>query len=101
MWNRIQEEFYIFLRVMKRYSRVWVLPCIFFIFCIAIIAWLNSKLGLYFETRSVTQMTPFMDQFIVNFYDKIRGKLVNRYLIMGTLVLFAIGYLKYRKKIYF
>ena len=101
MWNWIEGEFYTFLIVMERYQRVWIRPCIFFLFCIGVIAWLNYQLGHYFETRSVTQMTPFLDQFIVNFYDKIRGKIVNRYLILGTLVLFAIGYLKYRKKIYF
>ena len=101
MWNWIQEEFYTLLIVLERYPKVWILPCVFFLFCIAVITWLNGQLGHYFETRSVTQMMPFMDQFIVNFYDKIRGKIVNRYLILGTLVLFAIGYLKYRKKIYF
>ena len=100
MWNWIQEEFYTLLIVLERYPKVWILPCVFFIFCIAVITWLNAQLGHYFETRSMTQMTPIMDQFIVSFYDKIRGKLVNRYLILGTLVLFVIGYLRARKKCY-
>ena len=50
-----------------------------FLFCIGVIAWLNYQLGHYFVTRSVVQMIPFLDQFIVNFYDKIRGKILNRY----------------------
>ena len=100
MWNWIQEEFYTLLIVLERYPKVWILPCVFFIFCIAVITWLNAQLGHYFETRSMTQMTPIMDQLIVSFYDKIRGKLVNRYLILGTLVLFVIGYLSARKKFY-
>ena len=79
MWSWIQGEFYTFLMVMDRYPKVWVLPCIFFLICIGVIAWLNYQLGHYFETRSVTQMPPFLDQFIVNFYDKIRGKILNRY----------------------
>ena len=101
MWNWIQEEFYTFLMVLERYPKVWILPCVFFLFCIAVFTWLNGQLGHYFETRSVTQMTPFMDQFIVNFYDKIRGKLLNRYLILGTVMLFIYGYLKYRKRVYY
>ena len=101
MWNWIQGEFYTFLMVLRRYPKVWILPCVFFLFCIAVMAWLNSQLGHYFETRSVTQMTPFMDQFIVNFYDKIRGKMVSRYLILGTLGVFVIGYLRARQKILF
>jgi len=101
MWSWIQGEFYTFLMVLERYPRVWILPYIFSLFCIGLIAWLNYQLGHYFETRSVTQMTPFLDQIIVNFYDKIRGKMVNRYLILGTLVLFFIGYFKYRKKVYY
>ncbi|OOV79732.1 hypothetical protein B1201_15575 [Acinetobacter sp. ANC 5600] len=101
MWNWIQEEFYKLLIVLERYPKVWILPCVFFIFCIAVITWLNAQLGHYFETRSVTQMMPYIDQFIVNFYDKIRGKLVNRYLILGSIFLFFIGYLKYRKKCVF
>ena len=100
MWSWIQGEFYTFLLVLERYPRVWIFPCIFFLFCIGVIAWLNYQLGHYFETRSMTQMTPIMDQLIVSFYDKIRGKLVNRYLILGTLVLFVIGYLRARKKFY-
>ena len=100
MWNWIQGGFYIFLMVLEHYPKVWIVPCIFFLFCIGVIAWLNYQLGHYFETRSMTQMTPIMDQLIVSFYDKIRGKLVNRYLILGTLVLFVIGYLRARKKFY-
>lgn len=98
MWNWIRGEFYTLLMVLERYPKVWILPCIFFLFCIAVMGWLNSQLSHYFETRSVTQMTPFMDQFILSFYNKIREKMVSRYLILGTLVLFTIGYLKYRKK---
>ena len=79
MWSWIQGEFYTFLMVLERYPRVWILPCIFFLFCIGVIAWLNYQLGHYFVTRSVVQMIPFLDQFIVNFYDKIRGKILNRY----------------------
>jgi len=101
MWNWIRGEFYTFLMVLERYPRVWIFPCIFFLFYLGLITWLNYQLGHYFETRNVTQMTPFLDKFIVNFYDKIRGKLVNRYLILGTLILFFIGYLKYRKRIHY
>lgn len=74
---------------------------IFFLFCIGLLAWLNHNLSHYYETRSVSHLTPFFDQFILNLYDKIRGKIVNRYLILGTLVLFFIGYFKYRKRVYY
>lgn len=101
MWNWIQEEFYTLLIVLERYPKVWILPCVFFLFCIAVITWLNAQLGHYFETRTMTPMSPFMDHFIVSFYDKIREKLVNRYLILGSIFLFFIGYLNYRKKCVF
>lgn len=101
MLNWIQGEFYTFMMVLERHPRVWIFPCIFFLFCIGVISWLNYQLGHYFETRTMTPMSPFMDHFIVSFYDKIRGKLVNRYLILGSIFLFFIGYLRYRKKCVF
>lgn len=101
MWNWIQGEFYTFLVVIERYPRIWILPCMFFLFCLVILAWLNHHLGHYFESRVVSYMTPFLDQFIINFYDKIQGKIVNRYMILGTLSLFLYGYLKYRKRVRF
>lgn len=100
MWNWIQGEFYIFLAVMEHYPRVWILPCIFLLFCLGLIAWLNNYLGHYFETRAVTQFTPIMDQYIVSIYDRIRGRIVNRYLLLGTLFIFICGYLKYRRRVY-
>jgi len=36
MWNWIEGEFYTFLIVMERYQRVWIRPCIFFLFCIGL-----------------------------------------------------------------
>lgn len=101
MWNWIQEEFYTLLIVLERYPKVWILPCVFFIFCIGLLTWLNHNLSQYYETRSMTYMTPFLDQFITTFYDKIRGRIVNRYLILGTVMLFIYGYLKYRKRVYY
>ena len=101
MWNWIQGEFYTFLMVLERYPKVWILPCIFFFLCFGLLAWFKSQLEHYLEIRTVTFMTSFMDQFITNFYDKIRGKIVSRYLLLGTLVLFFIGYSKYRKKVYY
>ncbi|QIZ58003.1 MULTISPECIES: hypothetical protein [Acinetobacter] len=101
MWNWIQGEFYAFLMVLERYPKVWILPCIFFFLCLGLLAWLNSQLQHYLEIRTVTFMTSFMDQFITNFYDKIRVKMVSRYLILGTLGLFVIGYLRARQKILF
>ena len=80
--------------VLERYPKVWILPCIFFLFCIAVMAWLNSQLSHYFETRHVTKCHLFLDQVIVSIYDKIRGKMISRYWILGTLVLFVIGYLR-------
>lgn len=101
MWNWIRGEFYTLLMVLERYPKVWILPCIFFLFCIGLLAWLNHNLSQYFETRSMTDMTPLLDQFITTFYDKIRGRIVNRYLILGTVMLFIYGYLKYRKRVYY
>ena len=100
MWNWIQGGFYIFLMVLEHYPKVWIVPCIFFLFCVGLIALLNGQLAHYFETRHVTQMSSFLDQVIVSIYDKIRGKMISRYLILGTLVLFVIGYLRARKKCY-
>ncbi len=99
MWNWVQDECYTFLRVLERCPKVWIVPCFFFLFCLGLLAWLNSNLNQYFETRSVTNMTPFLDQFITNFYAKIREKIVHRYLMLGTVLLFVYGYLRCRKKL--
>ncbi len=62
------------------------------------INFLNYRLNLYFETQPLSSMTILMDQMVLSFYEKINYKAQKRLLLLGTLSLFIIGYLKYRRE---
>jgi len=94
----LQQEFETFKRVITTYWRVWLIPLLFFIFSLGILIFLNLKLSHYFETRPETALAPFLDQVIITNYEKMNHKILRKFLIIGPLVLFILGYLKYRKK---
>lgn len=94
----LQQEFETFKWVITTYWRVWLIPLLFFIFSLGILIFLNLKLSHYFETRPETDLAPFLDQVIITYYEKMNHKILRKFLIIGPLVLFILGYLKYRKK---
>lgn len=94
----LEQEFETFKWVMFTYYRVWLIPIFFFIFCIGILIFLNLRLSYYFETRPETLLSPFMDQIVLMYYERANDKILKRFVMLGPMILFVLGYLKYRKK---
>lgn len=94
----IEQEFETFKWVISRYYRVWLIPLLFLIFSFGILVFLNLRLSHYFETRPETLLSLFMDQVVYMYYEHAGNKFLKRFVLIGPIVLFLIGYMKYRKK---
>lgn len=97
----IEQEFETFKWVISTYYRVWLIPLFFLIFSLGVLVFLNLRLNYYFETRPETLLSPFMDQVVHIYYEHAGNKVLKRFVILGPMTLFLLGYLKYRKKFWY